>query len=71
MMCADVKGLIVDTKSLMMFVFGVQAAAEKDVSETWRKKNGLIRRERPAGRESPQQVNNGLQTQDVINIVFT
>ncbi|XP_017260335.1 protein GRINL1A isoform X1 [Kryptolebias marmoratus] len=28
---------------------------EKDVSETWKKKNGLIRRERPAGRESPQQ----------------
>uniref|UniRef100_A0A3B3B7T6 Myocardial zonula adherens protein n=1 Tax=Oryzias melastigma TaxID=30732 RepID=A0A3B3B7T6_ORYME len=29
--------------------------AEKNVSETWKKKNGLIHRERPAGRESPQQ----------------
>ncbi|XP_029985738.1 myocardial zonula adherens protein isoform X2 [Sphaeramia orbicularis] len=28
---------------------------EKDVNETWKKKNGLIQRERPAGRESPQQ----------------
>ncbi|XP_037605646.1 myocardial zonula adherens protein isoform X2 [Sebastes umbrosus] len=28
---------------------------EKDVSGTWKKKNGLILRERPAGRESPQQ----------------
>ncbi|XP_037551900.1 myocardial zonula adherens protein [Nematolebias whitei] len=31
------------------------AEAEEDVGETWKKKNGLIRRERPAGRESPQQ----------------
>ncbi|XP_071344943.1 myocardial zonula adherens protein isoform X2 [Trachinotus anak] len=28
---------------------------EKDVSGAWKKKNGLIQRERPAGRESPQQ----------------
>ncbi|KAJ0002111.1 hypothetical protein NQD34_001907 [Periophthalmus magnuspinnatus] len=27
----------------------------KDAKETWKKKNGLIHRERPAGRESPQQ----------------
>uniref|UniRef100_A0A671YMV9 Myocardial zonula adherens protein n=1 Tax=Sparus aurata TaxID=8175 RepID=A0A671YMV9_SPAAU len=27
-----------------------------DVNGTWKKKNGLIQRERPAGRESPQQV---------------
>ncbi|KAF0043220.1 hypothetical protein F2P81_004557 [Scophthalmus maximus] len=31
------------------------AEREKDVSGAWKKKNGLIRRERPAGRESPQQ----------------
>nr|XP_046242397.1 myocardial zonula adherens protein isoform X2 [Scatophagus argus] len=29
--------------------------SEKDVSGAWKKKNGLIQRERPAGRESPQQ----------------
>uniref|UniRef100_A0A8C7ZQS3 Myocardial zonula adherens protein n=1 Tax=Oryzias sinensis TaxID=183150 RepID=A0A8C7ZQS3_9TELE len=29
--------------------------AEKNVSDTWKKTNGLIHRERPAGRESPQQ----------------
>ncbi|CAN9507057.1 unnamed protein product [Ophioblennius macclurei] len=38
---------------------------EKDVSGTWRKKNGLIQRERPAGSESPQQhlgdMTNGVQ----------
>ncbi|XP_055076947.1 myocardial zonula adherens protein isoform X2 [Periophthalmus magnuspinnatus] len=28
----------------------------KDAKETWKKKNGLIHRERPAGRESPQQL---------------
>ncbi|XP_028292303.1 myocardial zonula adherens protein isoform X2 [Gouania willdenowi] len=28
---------------------------DKNVSGTWKKKNGLIQRERPAGRESPQQ----------------
>ncbi|XP_041645131.1 myocardial zonula adherens protein isoform X3 [Cheilinus undulatus] len=28
---------------------------EKDVSAAWKKKNGMIQRERPAGRESPQQ----------------
>ncbi|XP_028258115.1 myocardial zonula adherens protein isoform X2 [Parambassis ranga] len=28
---------------------------EKDVNGTWKKRNGLIQRERPAGRESPQQ----------------
>ncbi|XP_034045895.1 myocardial zonula adherens protein isoform X2 [Thalassophryne amazonica] len=32
------------------------ADKEKDVSGAWRKKNGLIQRERPAGRESPQQL---------------
>uniref|UniRef100_A0A1A7XLL3 Polymerase (RNA) II (DNA directed) polypeptide M n=2 Tax=Iconisemion striatum TaxID=60296 RepID=A0A1A7XLL3_9TELE len=32
-----------------------KAETEKDVSEALKKKNGLIRRERPAGRESPQQ----------------
>ncbi|GLD58444.1 myocardial zonula adherens protein-like isoform X3 [Lates japonicus] len=31
------------------------AEKEKDVNVTWKKKNGLIQRERPAGRESPQQ----------------
>ncbi|XP_068597643.1 myosin-9-like [Brachionichthys hirsutus] len=31
------------------------ATKEKHASGTWRKKNGLIQRERPAGRESPQQ----------------
>ncbi|XP_044204732.1 myocardial zonula adherens protein isoform X3 [Thunnus albacares] len=28
---------------------------EKDAKKIWKKKNGLIQRERPAGRESPQQ----------------
>ncbi|XP_023140978.2 myocardial zonula adherens protein isoform X1 [Amphiprion ocellaris] len=32
-----------------------QAEKEKDVNRAWKKKNGLIQRERPAGRESPQQ----------------
>ncbi|XP_026234172.1 myocardial zonula adherens protein isoform X2 [Anabas testudineus] len=32
-----------------------KAEKEKDVNGTWKKKNGLIQRERPAGRESPQQ----------------
>ncbi|XP_051799963.1 myocardial zonula adherens protein isoform X2 [Acanthochromis polyacanthus] len=32
-----------------------QAEKEKDVNGAWKKKNGLIQRERPAGRESPQQ----------------
>ncbi|KAG7230485.1 hypothetical protein INR49_024594 [Caranx melampygus] len=31
------------------------AEKEKDVNGVWKKKNGLIQRERPAGRESPQQ----------------
>ncbi|KAG8001531.1 Myocardial zonula adherens protein, partial [Nibea albiflora] len=31
------------------------AEKEKDVNRPWKKKNGLIQRERPAGRESPQQ----------------
>ncbi|XP_008303279.1 myocardial zonula adherens protein [Stegastes partitus] len=31
------------------------AEKEKDVNGAWKKKNGLIQRERPAGRESPQQ----------------
>ncbi|KAE8297067.1 DNA-directed RNA polymerase II subunit GRINL1A [Larimichthys crocea] len=31
------------------------AEKEKDVNRAWKKKNGLIQRERPAGRESPQQ----------------
>ncbi|KAM9366974.1 myocardial zonula adherens protein [Symphorus nematophorus] len=31
------------------------AEKDKDVKEAWKKKNGLIQRERPAGRESPQQ----------------
>ncbi|XP_027870631.1 myocardial zonula adherens protein isoform X1 [Xiphophorus couchianus] len=31
------------------------AEAENPIKETWKKKNGLIRRERPAGMESPQQ----------------
>ncbi|KAM6943594.1 protein GRINL1A [Xenentodon cancila] len=31
------------------------AGVEKDVNDTWKKKNGLIYRERPAGRESPPQ----------------
>ncbi|XP_078105248.1 myocardial zonula adherens protein isoform X2 [Sander vitreus] len=31
------------------------AEKKKDVNEPWKKKNGLIQRERPAGRESPQQ----------------
>ncbi|XP_031702703.1 myocardial zonula adherens protein-like isoform X2 [Anarrhichthys ocellatus] len=31
------------------------AEKEKDVNWAWKKKNGLIQRERPAGRESPQQ----------------
>ncbi|XP_022600372.1 myocardial zonula adherens protein-like isoform X4 [Seriola dumerili] len=31
------------------------AEARKDVNGVWKKKNGLIQRERPAGRESPQQ----------------
>ncbi|KAM9409619.1 myocardial zonula adherens protein isoform 2-T2 [Pholidichthys leucotaenia] len=31
------------------------ADREKDVNGTWKKKNGLIQRERPAGRESPHQ----------------
>ncbi|XP_068431668.1 protein GRINL1A [Clinocottus analis] len=31
------------------------AEKEKDVNGSWKKKNGLIQRERPAGRESPQQ----------------
>ncbi|XP_075966265.1 myocardial zonula adherens protein [Anarhichas minor] len=31
------------------------AEKEKDVNLAWKKKNGLIQRERPAGRESPQQ----------------
>ncbi|XP_039983087.1 protein GRINL1A [Xiphias gladius] len=31
------------------------AEKEKDVHGAWKKKNGLIQRERPAGRESPQQ----------------
>ncbi|XP_072320696.1 myocardial zonula adherens protein isoform X2 [Eucyclogobius newberryi] len=30
-----------------------------DAKETWKKKNGLIHRERPAGRESPQQLTDG------------
>lgn len=34
----------------------LKAKKENNVKETWRKKNGLIQRERPAGRESPQQV---------------
>ncbi|XP_029947551.1 myocardial zonula adherens protein isoform X2 [Salarias fasciatus] len=40
------------------------AEREKDVSGTWKKKNGLIQRERPAGSESPQQLGdmtNGVQ----------
>lgn len=32
-----------------------KAEKEKDVNGAWKKKNGLIHRERPAGRESPQQ----------------
>ncbi|XP_056881115.1 myocardial zonula adherens protein isoform X3 [Takifugu flavidus] len=32
-----------------------EAKKENNVKETWQKKNGLIQRERPAGRESPQQ----------------
>ncbi|XP_042349077.1 myocardial zonula adherens protein isoform X2 [Plectropomus leopardus] len=32
------------------------AEKEKTVNGTWKKKNGLIQRERPAGRESPQQL---------------
>ncbi|XP_074523168.1 myocardial zonula adherens protein isoform X5 [Halichoeres trimaculatus] len=31
------------------------AEKEKDVSAAWKKKNGMIQRERPAGRESPKQ----------------
>ncbi|XP_072236630.1 myocardial zonula adherens protein isoform X2 [Leuresthes tenuis] len=31
------------------------AEAKIDVKETWKKRNGLIHRERPAGRESPRQ----------------
>ncbi|KAM4592349.1 myocardial zonula adherens protein isoform 2-T2 [Odontesthes bonariensis] len=31
------------------------AEAKIDVNETWKKRNGLIHRERPAGKESPQQ----------------
>ncbi|XP_041842588.1 myocardial zonula adherens protein isoform X2 [Melanotaenia boesemani] len=31
------------------------AETKKGVNETWKKKNGLIYRERPAGRESPEQ----------------
>ncbi|XP_043994547.1 myocardial zonula adherens protein isoform X2 [Gambusia affinis] len=31
------------------------AEAENPIKETWKKKNGLIHRERPAGMESPQQ----------------
>ncbi|MED6279548.1 hypothetical protein CHARACLAT_001829 [Characodon lateralis] len=31
------------------------AKAESHIKETWKKKNGLIHRERPAGMESPQQ----------------
>uniref|UniRef100_A0A7N6B2S3 Myocardial zonula adherens protein n=1 Tax=Anabas testudineus TaxID=64144 RepID=A0A7N6B2S3_ANATE len=34
---------------------GGQTNKKKDVNGTWKKKNGLIQRERPAGRESPQQ----------------
>lgn len=34
---------------------GDQSKQEKDAKETWKKKNGLIQRERPAGRESPRQ----------------
>lgn len=40
----------------LFFVFCPQTEAEKTVSDTWKKTNGLIHRERPAGRESPQQV---------------
>lgn len=36
--------------------FSLQSKQEKDAKETWKKKNGLIQRERPAGRESPRQV---------------
>ncbi|XP_026176053.1 myocardial zonula adherens protein isoform X2 [Mastacembelus armatus] len=32
-----------------------KAETEKDVNEAWKKKNGLIQRERPAGMESPPQ----------------
>uniref|UniRef100_UPI0037E8DC5A myocardial zonula adherens protein isoform X2 n=1 Tax=Semicossyphus pulcher TaxID=241346 RepID=UPI0037E8DC5A len=32
------------------------AGRERDVSGAWKKKNGMIQRERPAGRESPQQL---------------
>ncbi|PWA17309.1 hypothetical protein CCH79_00010422 [Gambusia affinis] len=33
----------------------MDAEAENPIKETWKKKNGLIHRERPAGMESPQQ----------------
>lgn len=40
----------------MSCFFSLQDEKEKDAKKMWKKKNGLIQRERPAGRESPQQV---------------
>ncbi|KAK2854061.1 hypothetical protein Q5P01_006722 [Channa striata] len=44
---------------------------EKDVNASWKKKNGLIQRERPAGRESPPQhhadMTNGLPATSLQN----
>eukprot|EP00064_Thunnus_orientalis_P000680 superscaffoldBa00000038_g681 len=52
---------IMETRSpkLQTQICGPEAVAnteeEKDAKKIWKKKNGLIQRERPAGRESPQQ----------------
>lgn len=42
-------------------MFPLQADRDKDVSGAWKKKNGLIQRQRPAGSESPQQVDSSIQ----------
>lgn len=47
-------GIVKVNISIKLFI--LQAKNEKDGKEAWQKKNGLIQRERPAGRESPQQV---------------
>lgn len=45
--------LFPNVKSICIFL---KVEKDKEVNGTWTKRNGLIHRERPAGRESPQQV---------------
>uniref|UniRef100_A0A8C5NGT5 Myocardial zonula adherens protein n=1 Tax=Gouania willdenowi TaxID=441366 RepID=A0A8C5NGT5_GOUWI len=57
--CRNVKhGSVLQTTQTPLFLLVVDLITterDKNVSGTWKKKNGLIQRERPAGRESPQQ----------------